>query len=386
MNDDKDSLNDINNDEVDKALNNKENDKALFNTVDENDLESDSLSENTKSTGEEIYDDKEKRSDSIQKFFEENDESSYSNSFLGEEGEALGKKKGFWNLKRKIVAVVVALFVFAAIVYACSLTPVFDKDGNMIESTTIEEITDETTEFDMESTETTTDILRPTEATTSVSKVSNKKTSADKFGKFASKYGKSNTSVKPKTGTTVNNKPSASANSKPNKLVQSPAVESKPAIPMDNFINVNNNKLAVGIKMEDVKAVLGEPITVQESVSEYTTASVENSEAVTENVTNEFAWVYDDADLNIYQYNDFIIKTKVENNNEIVKNIKVITNNIKGQLNISPIGQEIYNISLKYGAPAYEDTNICIYKIDDNSYVYFELDNGKIVTWGIASK
>ncbi len=238
--------------------------------------------------------------------------------------------------KKIIIAVILAVIaIIGAVIYYCSLKPEYDDLGNMIETTTIEEITDETTITETTS-ETTTDLVRPTETTT---------TKAPSY----------NRTVKP--------------------------VEVKNSAP-DQYIAYNDKRLDVNFSMESLKTILGEPIVfVQETTTEAT------SEAETSLVTEtETETTTQESENKSHRYREFIVSTKIEKGVEVVKDIQVVSEKINNLLGFSPIGKPLYEITLTYGQPSYEDFEICKYNIDDNSYLYFKLIDGMVNTWGIASQ
>ncbi|MGN1317916.1 MAG: hypothetical protein ACI4VF_02795 [Lachnospirales bacterium] len=239
--------------------------------------------------------------------------------------------------KKKIAIIAVVIIVFCGIIYACSLRPEYDEFGNMIETTTFEEITEETTTFEY-TTEETTDIIRPTETTTE----------------------------------------------EPIDVVIIP--NSTPDAIVDSYILYDDKRLAVNFSLDSFKAVLGNPIVFMEEETEITTFETE-SESVTEEETETTTEAVSEDSLyyDSYRYREFILFTKLEDNKEIVKDIEVISNKINNLSGFSPIDKPLYEITLAYGEPDYSDWAICKYNIDENSYLYFKLSNGVVATWGIAS-
>ncbi len=232
--------------------------------------------------------------------------------------------------------------VIGGIIVYCSVTPEYDEQGNMIEMTTVEIITEENEEStSLEETETTTLYETSTETTTTYEAVNGH-------------------------------------------IVES--VENLPKSPVDKYVVYNDKLLKLGVSMEEVKSILGNPIvllseeTELQTETEQTTAE-ETTEAAAEETTEAAA---EKTDENSHRYREFIIRTEFKDNIEIVKDIEVISDKIKNAADISPIGKEIFEITLSYGVPYYEDWNICRYEIDDNSNLYFKLRDGKVATWGIA--
>lgn len=167
------------------------------------------------------------------------------------------------------------------------------------------------------------------------------------------------------------------------------AVENLPTSPVDKDIVYNGKTIALNMTMDSVKAAIGNPIVLLEETTQAVTeiAYAENSTEITteviEDLTDEGTITVSKAN-NIHRYRELIIITDNLNGNEVVKDIEVISDDIKNAAGISPINKEIFEITLSYGAPSYEDWSICKYSIDDNSSLYFKLSEGKVSSWGIA--
>lgn len=242
---------------------------------------------------------------------------------------------------KKAAIGVAAAGVIGGIIAYCSVTPQYDEDGNIIEMTTLEEITEETSEtraYD-EATETTSQQLS-TEITT---------------------YDRVN-------GHIVEN------------------VENLPVTPVDKCILYNNKELKLNLTMAEVKGILGNPLVFINEETETTTQQTETERPTEEQLIQSETATEAEALKNtaVHRYREFIIRTEIKNGSETVKDIEVISDKIKNAAGISPIDKEIFEITLSYGAPAYEDWNLCKYAIDETSYLYFKLREGKVDSWGIA--
>lgn len=239
------------------------------------------------------------------------------------------------RIKAAIIGVAAAAVIGGVIAY-CSVIPEYDEQGNMLEITTVEEITEENEESTAyETTETTTFDETSTETTTVYERINGH-------------------------------------------IVES--VENLPTSPIDKYITYNNKQLKLGATMDEVKSILGNPIVLLTEETESCTETEETTSEQTTEITTEAI----DADENAHRYREFIVRTENKDGKEIVKDIEVISDKIKNAADISPIDKEIFEITLSYGAPSYEDWSVCRYAIDDNSHLYFKLSDGKVTSWGIA--
>lgn len=157
-------------------------------------------------------------------------------------------------------------------------------------------------------------------------------------------------------------------------------VENLPTSPIDNKITYNNKDLFLNSSIEDIKSALGEPIVLlkdlpQEIVSE------EETETTTEEITEDND--IDSKGRKVYRYRQLLVKTEVEEGVERVKDIEVFSEDILSMSGVSPVGKEIFEITLSYGAPDYEDWSQCRYKIDEDKSLYFNMTNGVVSSWGI---
>lgn len=243
------------------------------------------------------------------------------------------------NNKNKVAIAALVIIILGSIIYSCSSKPEYDDLGNMIQPTTIEDIPYETTTMTETYTETTTDYTTSTETTTSAGNAQN---------------------------------------------VYIP--NSTPSAAVDSHILCDDKRLELGMDMNAVKEVLGSPIVFIEETTEAATENVDiavegTTEAVTENVI-----VVEETTKNTtsHRYREFILTTKMTGGKETVNNIEVISPNIKNISGFSPIGKPLYEITLAYGEPAYSDWSVCKYNIDEKSYLYFNLYDGVVDTWGIA--
>lgn len=261
--------------------------------------------------------------------------------------------------KRKIAAIVATIIVFCVVIFVCCSKIEYDENGNIIEITSEEESTETTSTYYTE--ETTEDLIRPTEpaseTTTDASFMPDENYNAyDKYVTGGAGY-YSNAS---------------------SKIVGTDSI--------DQYIAVDGGQLKVGVSMDDIKAVLGEPMKILTSLPEPNAEpeTNQNGEPVTEPTTA--AKVLVEGGTDSHRYRNFKIDTKVENGVEIVKNIEVITDKVKNLSGKDIMNKEAYDISLIYGEPTNINGGIYEYKIDDKSYLYFKFSGGKVSQWGIASR
>ncbi len=243
------------------------------------------------------------------------------------------------NKKVEIAIVSIAVIAVIGVVIACcAIKPEYDENGNMIEITSYEEITELTTEMVFEaSTETTS--YETTSETTTYEQVNGH-------------------------------------------IVES--VENLPTSPIDKYITYDNKQIKLNDTMDTVKSVLGNPIVILEESSNADSEEATGYEITTEATT--LSPTDNNTAENSHRYREFIIRTEIKDGKELVKNIEVVSPLIENAAGISPIDKEIFEITLSYGVPSYEDWSVCQYDIDEDSYLYFNLIDGKVSTWGIALK
>lgn len=71
---------------------------------------------------------------------------------------------------------------------------------------------------------------------------------------------------------------------------------------------------------------------------------------------------------------------------EYVKSVIVTDPKIKSPVGLSFIGNPIFDVTGRYGAPSSVDGNLYIYNVTNNTYMFFICPEGNIEAWGIASK
>ena len=173
--------------------------------------------------------------------------------------------------------------------------------------------------------------------------------------------------------------------------------------PTDGFIYNNKYKYYVlNMSMNDVFSRFGKGMTlyqIEKAAAENTTktevetvSGEENTEAVSEDsieiTTHDVRHLANITmtDDNSYEYNGFTVISYKKDGAEYVKSVIVTDPKIKSPTGLSFIGNPIFDVTGRYGAPSSVDGNLYIYNVTNSTYMFFICPEGNIEAWGVASK
>ena len=166
--------------------------------------------------------------------------------------------------------------------------------------------------------------------------------------------------------------------------------------PTDGFI-YNNKYIVLNMSMNDVFSRFGKGMTlyqIEKAAAENTTktevetvSGEENTEAV-EITTHDVRHLANITmtDDNSYEYNGFTVISYKKDGAEYVKSVIVTDPKIKSPTGLSFIGNPIFDVTGRYGAPSSVDGNLYIYNVTNSTYMFFICPEGNIEAWGVASK
>ena len=171
--------------------------------------------------------------------------------------------------------------------------------------------------------------------------------------------------------------------------------------PTDGFI-YNNKYIVLNMSMNDVFSRFGKGMTlyqIEKAAAENTTktevetvSGEENTEAVSEDsieiTTHDVRHLANITmtDDNSYEYNGFTVISYKKDGAEYVKSVIVTDPKIKSPTGLSFIGNPIFDVTGRYGAPSSVDGNLYIYNVTNSTYMFFICPEGNIEAWGVASK
>ena len=171
--------------------------------------------------------------------------------------------------------------------------------------------------------------------------------------------------------------------------------------PTDGFI-YNNKYIVLNMSMNDVFSRFGKGMTlyqIEKAAAENTTktevetvSGEENTEAVSEDsieiTTHDVRHLANITmtDDNSYEYNGFTVISYKKDGAEYVKSVIVTDPKIKSPTGLSFIGNPIFDVTGRYGAPSSVDGNLYIYNVTNSTYMFFICPEGTIEAWGVASK
>ncbi len=171
--------------------------------------------------------------------------------------------------------------------------------------------------------------------------------------------------------------------------------------PTDGFV-YNNKYIVLNMSMNDVFNRFGKSMTlyeIEKIAAEQTTmntieavSSEENTEPVSEEqvevTTHDVRHLANVimTDDNSYEYNGFTVISYKKDGAEYVKSVIVTDPKIKSPLGLSFIGNPIFDVTGRYGAPSSVDGNLYTFDVTNNTYMFFICPEGTIEAWGVASK
>ena len=161
--------------------------------------------------------------------------------------------------------------------------------------------------------------------------------------------------------------------------------------PTDGFI-YNNKYIVLNMSMNDVFSRFGKGMTlyqIEKAAAENTTktevetvSGEENTEAASE----------DSIEITTHDVRHLANITMTDDNSykkdgaEYVKSVIVTDPKIKSPTGLSFIGNPIFDVTGRYGAPSSVDGNLYIYNVTNSTYMFFICPEGNIEAWGVASK
>lgn len=162
--------------------------------------------------------------------------------------------------------------------------------------------------------------------------------------------------------------------------------------PTDGFI-YNNKYIVLNMSMNDVFSRFGKGMTlyqIEKAAAENTTKTEvetvsEDSIEITTHDVRHLANITM-TDDNSYEYNGFTVISYKKDGAEYVKSVIVTDPKIKSPTGLSFIGNPIFDVTGRYGAPSSVDGNLYIYNVTNSTYMFFICPEGNIEAWGVASK